>query len=293
MMSDFVGYCTLNVNDSALVVTFPVLVFYPTNTPGQVEKLGSYPMDVALNAPLKAGTFPLILISHGTGGTPLVYRNLAYYLALHGFVVGLPEHPFNNRDNDAWAGTMQNLAARPRHLQLTINHIFDDPRFAPALKPNMVGLIGHSLGGYTALALAGGQPMVGPPHTPDGQWHAVPVPAPDSRVAALVLLAPAVPWYIPDGTLRQVQLPILLLVGDKDDHTPPPHAEIVLHGVPDLGKVQHRVVANAGHFSFLSPFPKARVSPAFPPSQDPPGFDRELFHEELNAEVLAFLRREV
>ncbi|GGF21770.1 alpha/beta hydrolase family protein [Hymenobacter cavernae] len=292
-MSDFVGYCTVDVHDSALAVTFPVLVFYPTSTPGQVEKLGSYPLNVALDAPLKAGPFPLILISHGTGSTPLVYRSLAYYLAQNGFVVGLPEHPFNNRDNDAWAGTMQNLAARPRHIPLTIDHFFDEPRFAPALKPASVGLIGHSLGGYTVLALAGGQPMVGPPHTPDGQWHAVPVPAPDPRVAALVLLAPAVSWFSPAGTLRQVRLPILLLVGEKDEHIPPTNAQIVLRGVPDLGKVQHRVVANAGHFSFLSPFPKTRVSPAFPPSQDPPGFDREHFHAELNAEVLAFLRREV
>jgi len=33
------------------------------------------------------------------------------------------------------------------------------------------------------------------------------------------------------------------------------------------------------------------TSPAFPPSQDPPGFDRARFHKELNAGVLRFLRR--
>jgi hypothetical protein len=33
------------------------------------------------------------------------------------------------------------------------------------------------------------------------------------------------------------------------------------------------------------------TSPTFPPSQDPAGFDRARFHEEMNAEIAAFLRR--
>jgi hypothetical protein len=42
---------------------------------------------------------------------------------------------------------------------------------------------------------------------------------------------------------------------------------------------------------FLSPFPPDLISPAFPPSQDPPGFDRAALHPLLNAEILTFLRR--
>jgi hypothetical protein len=33
------------------------------------------------------------------------------------------------------------------------------------------------------------------------------------------------------------------------------------------------------------------TSPTFPPSQDPEGFDRARFHEEMNSEIEAFLRR--
>lgn len=291
-MDDFVGYRALEVADHELSLTFPMAVLYPTSTPGKVEGVGPYQLDVALGAPLKEGAFPQVFISHGTGGSPLAYRTLAHHLARHGFVVGLPEHPFNNRDDNAWAGTVRNLTARPRHLRLAISALSGHSTFAAFLKPDAVALIGHSLGGYTALALAGGVPTSFPGEAPDGQPRPIPVAA-DSRVKALVLLAPATAWYRADGALRGVGVPILMLTAEKDEHTLPLHAQVVWNGVPDPAQLEHRTVENAGHFSFLSPFPEARNSPAFPPSQDPPGFNRAGFQAELNAEVLAFLARTI
>lgn len=289
-MDYFVGYRELQVTDAALNLTFLLRVLYPTAAPGQAESVGPYALDVAREAPIRPGVFPLVLVSHGTGGSGLVYRTLAHHLARHGFVVGLPEHPHNNRDDDAWAHTPQNLRARPRHLQLGIDALLQ--QFAGALQPDAVGLIGHSMGGYTALALAGGQPTATPRDSPDWQQQPIPVPS-DARVKALVLLAPATPWFLKEGALRNVRVPVLLLEAEKDEHTAHFHAQIVLDGLPDRSQLTHRVVPNAGHFSFLSPFPAARVSPAFPPSQDPPGFDRARFHAEMNAEILAFLTREL
>jgi predicted dienelactone hydrolase len=288
-MSDFVGYRALTVTDEALALTFPLALLYPSAAPGRPHPLGPYQLDVAAEAPVRPGAYPLVLISHGTGGSGLVYRNLAHFLARQGFVVGLPEHPHNNRADNSWANNPQNLSVRPRHLQLALDHLYADPQLAPHLRPDCAALIGHSLGAYSALALTGGRPQAW--ETPSGPVHQIPVPPADGRVRSLVLLAPAVPWLAGEGALRAVRLPILLLVGGKDEHTPPPHADIVRRGVPDPARVQLRVVDNAGHFAFLSPFPPERVSPAFPPSQDPPGFDRAAFQEEMHAEVLAFLRR--
>jgi len=289
-MKEFAGYCRVEVADNQRGITFPMTVLYPTSTPAGAVSVGLYTLDVALDAPLAAGAFPLVLISHGTGGSALAYRTLAHYLACHGFVVGLPEHPFNNRDNNTWADTIQNLTARPHHLQLAINSLVEQPQFAASLKSDAVAIIGHSMGGYTALALAGGVATSFPREATDGQVYEM-HNVPDDRVKALVLLAPATPWFLAPGALCNVGVPMLLLEAEKDEHTPLWHGQIVLNGVPNRNKVEHRVVENAGHFSFLSPFPAARVSPAFPPSQDPPGFDRARFHDELNADVLAFLTR--
>ncbi len=81
-----------------------------------------------------------------------------------------------------------------------------------------------------------------------------------------------------------------MLSAEHDELTPAFHAQVVVERVPDPAKLRHRVVANAGHFAFLAPFSAALTKPSFPPSQDPPGFDRVRFMDELNAEVTAFLR---
>jgi len=153
-----------------------------------------------------------------------------------------------------------------------------------------VAIVGHSMGGYTALAAAGARPTAFVRETADGRARVVPVTS-DDRVRALVLLAPATPWYMAPGALRDVRVPILMLTAEHDPHTPEGHAEIVRRGLPPATPLAHRVVPGAGHFSFLSPFPAAMTTPAFAPSQDPPGFDRARFHAALYAEVTDFLGR--
>ncbi|MCA8830445.1 alpha/beta hydrolase family protein [Hymenobacter pini] len=292
-MPDFVGYCAAEVADPELDLTFPLTVLYPTDTPARLHPVGLYELEVAPDAPVRAGRFPVVLISHGTGGSGLTHRNLAHYLARHGVVVALPEHPHNNRADDTWAHTPQNLPARPRHLQLALDALLQDARVSSVLQPESVVLIGHSLGGYTALAAVGGQPWSVSREPTAAPPQLIPVPPADARVKALVLLAPAVPWFGVAGSLAQVRVPVLLLAGEKDEFIPPQHVETVLRGVPDAGQVTYRVVKDAGHFSFLSPFPAARTSPAFPPSQDPPGFNRSQFHEELYPEILRFIRQTI
>lgn len=285
-----VGCRTLGIADSTLDLTFPVLVLYPSSAPGRPEAIGPYTLDVALDEPIEPGPFPLVLISHGTGGTPLTHRLLGYFLARHGFVVGLVRHHANHRDDNSWHNTPQNLVARPRHLSLAIDGLLAE--FGTALRPDWVAVIGHSLGGYSALALAGGRPGSLPHEHADGTPQPIPVVA-DARVRALVLLAPATVWYRSARALSQVRVPILLLVGEKDEWTPDFHAQLVLNGVADRDQVTYRVVENAGHYSFFSPFPPERTGPAFPPSQDPPGFDRAQFQTELQAEILAFLEQQL
>jgi len=267
---------------------FPTLVLYPCESPERSEKLGPYELSVAMNAPIKDGKFPLIVISHGSGGSPMSHRTLAAHLARNRFVVALPEHPGNNRNDNSLLDTVDNLTNRPRHIRRVIDWAYSSDVFGSHLKHDAVAIIGQSMGGYTALAIAGGIPTSFPRESPDRQPRRIEVD-PDSRVKALVLLTPATPWFMGAGALGGVRVPILLWTGDKDDITPAFHAHLVKVGVPDKSLIQHRVAANAGHFSFLTPFPAEMTNPGFLPSQDPEGFDRERFHQKLNAGVLEFL----
>jgi predicted dienelactone hydrolase len=276
--------------DEQMGLAFPMLVMYPSRSTERSETLGPYEMDVALNSAPAAEQSPLIVISHGNGGSHLAHRTLAAHLARHGFVVAMPEHPRNNRNNNELAGTAENLANRPRHLRLAIDWALASAQFGSRLRSDAVVVLGHSLGGYTALALAGGLPTAFGHETPDNQPRQVFVEA-DGRVKALVLLAPATAWFMAPGALRGVQVPILLWTAEQDSWTPAFHGDLVKAGVAAKDQVQHRVAKGGGHFAFLSPFPEALRSAAFPPSQDPPSFDRALFQEELNTGVLEFLRR--
>src|SRR6266702_7769555 len=280
-MEIFIGIRTLRVIDEPKDIAFPVVVMYPTRVPAVPVAFGPYSLEAALDALIDEGTFPLVVISHGSGGYPLLYRSIGAYLAKHGYIVALPEHPGNNRNDNALNGTVENLVNRPRHIRLTIDAVSADAHFKDRVQPDTTAVIGHSMGGYTALAVAGGQPW-----TEKGERVEV---ESDGRVKALVLLAPATGWFMPDAALRSVNIPILLLDAEHDPFTPRWQGELVLDGVPDRSRDTCRVIENAGHFSFLSPFPPAMRSSKFPPSTDPEGFDRERFHDTLNAEVLAFL----
>jgi predicted dienelactone hydrolase len=261
-------------------------VFYPTSVPATTVKMEIFELEIATDAAPKEGTFSLVLISHGSGGSPLLYRTLALYLARNGFVVGMPKHPFNNWRDNSLEGQADNLANRPRHIQRAIDWFFDE-RHAFTLEENFAS-IGHSMGGCTALTMAGGVPTS---KETTGQMRKIEVEH-DSRLKALVLLAPATTWFGAEGALSKVDAPILMYIGDRDERTPyNPHARVVLDGLPDKTKILCKIVEKAGHFSFLSPFPKRMVREFYPASQDLPGFDRLRFLDELNAEVLDFLSR--
>jgi predicted dienelactone hydrolase len=262
----------------------PVWVLHPATAPEQEVRLGRFPASLAPGAPPAEGRSPLIVVSHGTGSSPFLHRELAASLARRGFVVALLRHPGNHRDDDALAGTAQVLADRPRQVSAVIDALFADPVLGGSLAP-AVGVIGHSLGGFTALAVAGGRPTASGSETADGQPAPVPV-TPDGRVRAVVLLAPATPWFREPGALDGVRVPVLMLTGSADEHTDAWHAGLVVDGVAD---VDARVVEGAGHFSFLSPFPPELIGP--PPSLDPPGFDRVAFSGRMAREVAAFLDR--
>ncbi len=284
------GICEASITDDALEMTFPIIVMYPTDTPEGADRLGPYPLEAARDAQPSPDRYPLAMISHGSGGSPLVYRTLARHLARSGFVVGMIEHPCNNRNDNSWEGTIRNLANRPKHLRMAIDWLHRNERLGQHIQPNAVSIIGHSLGGYTALAAAGGVPTAFAHESQGGIERRIEV-MPDHRIQSLVLLAPASVWYREAGALLAVDLPILLLDAEKDPYTPPFHAQIIIGGVADPLKIAYRTIENAGHFSFLSPFPEAMVSPSFLPSQDPPGFDRVRFHERLNRDVSDFLLR--
>lgn len=289
------GFDDLTIIDRRESIAYSAIVVYPTTVSAQPTLIGPYTIEATRQAPIKQGKYPLVMISHGTGSSPLLFRSLATHLANHDFVVCMPEHPFNNRNNNERADSLENLTDRPRHIAQAIDAIIGDSRWKDHVDCEAIAAIGHSLGAYTVLALAGGHPhtkhqIQHDPQTKITSSQAIAVTL-DRRIKALVLFAPAAGWFKSEGALSEVSVPVMIFSGEKDAVTPAFHAKIIADGLPDPARLTQQVVPNAGHFSFLTPFPPHMKTPGFLPANDPEGFDRAAFQEQMNGGVLAYLKQ--
>lgn len=139
-----------------------VTIWYPASAGGTPVVLGETKFFIGtaarLDAPITEGQFPLILLSHGAGlaGTPQALSWIAAPLADQGFIVAAPTHPGNGGADRSAAETMR-LWLRPGDISATLTAMERDAFFKPHLVPGKTGLLGLSMGGGTALAIAGGR----------------------------------------------------------------------------------------------------------------------------------------
>ncbi|MCW5314706.1 alpha/beta hydrolase [Nostoc sp. KVJ3] len=110
---------------------------------------------------------PVIVISHGLGLDSSNFQYLATHLASYGFAVVVPNHPGSDAKQlrSLLKGHANEIAEpgefkdRPMDITYILNQLEkgnqSDSRFKGHLNLQQVGVFGQSLGGYTALALAG------------------------------------------------------------------------------------------------------------------------------------------
>ncbi|MBW4616950.1 MAG: alpha/beta hydrolase [Desmonostoc vinosum HA7617-LM4] len=111
----------------------------------------------------------VIVISHGLGLDSSNFQYLATHLASHGFAVVVPNHPGSDaKQLRALLNGHASEVAKPSEFQdrpLDVKYILNqlekanqsNSRFKGRFNLQQVGVFGQSLGGYTALALAGGK----------------------------------------------------------------------------------------------------------------------------------------
>jgi predicted dienelactone hydrolase len=104
---------------------------------------------------------PIVIFSHGLASDRQHFAATAKHLASHGFVAVTVEHPGSNSQK------FKNLLAGSSNEMFDVSEFIDRPkdisyvlddlerRFSGRSNVQQVGVIGHSFGGYTALAVAG------------------------------------------------------------------------------------------------------------------------------------------
>ena len=322
--SSNVAYRRIDVRDATTGELFPTALWYPTREasapvfltgflsgcrlPAMLCRLVAFEMRVANNARPVDGKFGFIVISHGAGGLSLNHRDLAMALASHGYIVAAPMHP-RGKDNDVsgvgvWVG-------RPKQVSRVIDALLEDAELGSHIQRDRIGVVGHSNGGYTALAVAGAKPSpaasvahcqqhpddsrfcsTGGAATREATRKVGDVPdVRDPRVRAIVLMAPnAAPFT--DDALARVTVPVRVYGAERDDLT------LVRYHAARLAKVlppqtEYILVPRAGHFSFVARFPGVLKLVAGEAARDPEGFDREAMHAVMNSEIIGFFDRKL
>lgn len=134
----------------------PVRVFYPSAGEDQQAQFGPYSLKLDRVGQPVRGNKRLVVISHGSGGVPWTYTDLSRRLVEDGFIVAFPQHRGDNAMDPSAPGP-DSWKQRPVEVSRAIDAVAHDPRFAPLLSLDKVGMYGMSAGGHTALTLAGGR----------------------------------------------------------------------------------------------------------------------------------------
>lgn len=300
------GYGELRVSDPVSGADILVAIWYPTAAAeGEVGR-GPFLMRAAENAAPAPGKHPLVVVSHGSGGSHLGHRDTALHLARTGNVVAAPLHAHNNFRDDGGAGSWAVWTGRPKTVSAVIDRVLSDATLGPVVDGRRVGVVGFSAGGYTALALIGARPAMAnfakhcQAHPEDAVFCSFQPPADpdigrpmndlaDPRIGAAVVMAPvATPFD--DGAFREVTVPVRLYRAEKDQILAHPwHAERVRKLLPR--PPEYVVVEGAGHYAFLAPVPEALREELAELAIDAPGFDREAMHARMNAQIADFFGR--
>ena len=281
-------------------------LWYPTAAPPGRTAIGPFSMAAARDAPVGAGRYGLVLISHGTGGGRLNHRGTAMRLAGAGYVVAAPEHPGDNWRDDRYSGTAANWRRRPRQLSATLDRLLGEAEFGGRIDPARIGAIGHSAGGYSVLALIGGRadmavlarhctryrdrdPAFCAYGRQDERVGGVLPALSDRRIGAVVAVAP-VGALFGDGAFAGVEVPAQIhrFGQDRILRRPWHEGNIARLMGNRAGLVVH---PGAHHFAFISPFPAAVVEETGEPARDPPGFDRRAFLSGIDRQIVDFFDR--
>ncbi|PPE81973.1 dienelactone hydrolase, partial [Kaistia algarum] len=158
LAADVVGVKTLAVPSPARGRDLAVTIWYPA-TPGGAEiRVGESKLfrgaPAFADAPLARGHFPLILVSHGSGARIENLGWIANRLVAAGFIVAGPNHP-GTTSGDSTPIDTPNVWERTADLSTLLTALTENPDWRDALAERRVGVLGFSLGGTTAMELAG------------------------------------------------------------------------------------------------------------------------------------------
>ena len=222
-------------------------IYYPTAEMDRQRLTGANRVFTGISsrpdAPVANGHFPLIVISHGSGGNNSSQAWLAAALAQQGMIVVAANHPGSTTGNSVPALSAK-LWLQTEDISGLISAITADPQWNKVVNRQVIGVIGHSKGGYSAIAAIGGRVRLADfirgcqqaPQSPNCQFYTrakVDLGAlsarqfdadyTDPRIRFAVALDPGMVPYLQPDSLRRLKVPLLVIEPqgfEPDSQTP-------------------------------------------------------------------------
>jgi predicted dienelactone hydrolase len=225
---------------------------------------------------------PVILFSHGYGGSARMMAWFTTVLAQQGYVVIAVDHPGNNSvDKKTVAGSAM-FWDRAGDLQAALDAAAADPVIGGHLDMRRLAAAGYATGGFTALAAAGARvdlqrfqaacaahpedglctPQPEFPVTLEQATAALAGPelaaeaahAGDDHsirgVRAVFAIAPALVQSIEPGSLTAMTTPVGIVLGTADSVAPPHlNGSAAARAIP---RAQLKALRGVGHYDFVS-----------------------------------------
>lgn len=313
-----VGQRTLHLADPSRGREWAVEVWYPTTVEpppivaGAAARQIFKPWRVAPEAPIAEGRFPLLVFSHGTGGDRHALAWLMEQMVQQGYVGVSLDHYGNNHSHKIPREFLK-WWERAIDVQFVLTEILADSAWSPHIDPTRIGGVGHSLGGYTMIALAGGQvdrlppglPNTLPPEFPETdepidyatdpeivasyqRWNDQ---VKDERFHAFFVMAPAIGFgFHREEHTADIDRPISIVCGEGDGETPAESNAVNFHRRIPTSEL-HLFPAPVGHYVFLNEATELgrQVAPFI--CVDPPGVDRAKIHAETAARAIPFFEQ--
>jgi predicted dienelactone hydrolase len=275
-------------------------IWYPCSQTPQPVSIDKTTSSAVKDCTVSGDKLPLVVVSHGRGGSFTGHHDTAETLADAGFAVAAISHPGDTVTDMSHSDDLSALVERPTDIKRLIDFMLSTSSIAPRLDPERIGFFGFSRGGYTGLVLIGGDPdwastislcRNSSSHMCEQILHQEFPPRPlvhDPRIKAAVIADPLAVMFTADR-FSNVSVPVQLWASARGgDGVSPESVAAVNSELPR--QHEYHVVSNAGHFAFLTPCSPALATKRPELCTDAPGFDRVAFHQQFDADVVTFFR---